>query len=83
MSDDDELKDDPDAKALRPLATKRVLIVAVAAGVVFGLLLATFGFILEHYHPRFRPNRPDEGMPAMPQVELEDAGEESSPWLQD
>ena len=84
MADDDDLKDDPDAKAIQPLHTKRSLIIATSAGAVFGLLLAGAALVFEQYVPRFRPQRPDAGTPSMPTISLEDAGSnDEAPWLRD
>lgn len=86
MSDDDELKDDPEAQKLKPLHTKRSLVLATLAGVLFGLMLAIASYFLEQRYPRLRPTRHDAGVPAVPEVALdEDAGssESPAPWLED
>ena len=86
MSDDDELKDDPEAQKLKPLHSKRTLVLATVAGAVFGLMLAIASFILEQHYPRFGPARNDAGVPTVPEVALDvDAGSRdgSAPWLEE
>ena len=83
--DEDELAGDPEAEAIKPLHSKRTLVAATVAGVVFGLILAGVMWFLEQHHPRFRRAAEDAGPPGVPETALEDAGAEpeSSPWLEE
>lgn len=83
---DDDLKNDPEAKALQPKTSKRVLVSSVIAGAVFGLGLAVASFVFEQYIPRFGlRSLPDAGPAELPETVDLDAGptDEASPWLRE
>ncbi len=84
MSEDDELRGDPEAKALRPKTSKRVLVSAVIAGALFGLGLAITSLVFDQYVPRIGlRSLPDAGPAEVPDVVDLDAGPvgAGSPWL--
>ncbi|MCA9608395.1 MAG: hypothetical protein KC619_22455 [Myxococcales bacterium] len=84
MADDDDLSNDPEAKALRPKTSKRVLVSAVIAGAIFGLGLAIASLVFEQYIPRVGLRAlPDAGPMELPVTVDLDAGptDEAAPWL--
>lgn len=84
MADDDDLSNDPEAKALQPKTSKRVLVSAVIAGALFGLGLAVASLVFEQYIPRFGLRAlPDAGPVELPDIAAPDAGppDEAAPWL--
>ena len=86
MADDEDLSNDPQAKALQPKTSKRVLVSAGIGGALFGLGLAIASFVFEQYLPRFGLRAlPDAGPVGLPDIAAPDAGlpEAASPWLRE
>ena len=83
----DELDDDdPDAKALKPQVSRKVMISAVIAGALFGLGLAVASLLFQSHLPRFGLEAlPDAGPAEIPETVELDAGAAAggeSPWLE-
>lgn len=85
----DELdENDPDAKALRPQVSRKVMISAVVAGALFGLGLAGASLVFQSRMPRFGLEaQPDAGPSEIPDTVDLDAGvsagdDSESPWLE-
>jgi len=85
----DELdENDPDAKALKPQVSRKVMIAAVASGALFGLGLALASLVFESHMPRFGLEaQPDAGPSEIPDTVELDAGAPAgdgaeSPWLE-